>query len=91
MELIADRDKLKPCCTGFWQHKIHISIADWHWIVAVKCTKETRLQVLHWEILRNIYPTNILLNRIGIVESKYCNYCKNEIDYIELFFLLVLR
>ena len=65
---------------------MHISITDWHWKVAVKCTKETRLQVLHWKILHNIYPTNILLNRLGIVESKYCKYCKNEIDYIEHFF-----
>ena len=37
-------------------------------------------------MFHNIYPTNILLNRIGIAESKYCNYCKNEIDYIEQFF-----
>ena len=86
MKLIANRDKLKPCCTGFWQRRMHISITDWHWKVAVKCTKETRLQVLHWKILHNIYPTNILLNRLGIVESKYCKYCKNEIDYIEHFF-----
>ena len=70
MKLIANRDKLKPCCTGFWQRRMHISITDWHWKVAVKCTKETRTQVLHWKILHNIYPTNILLNRLGIVESK---------------------
>ena len=38
------------------------------------------------EILHNIYPTNIFLYRTGVVESKYCNYCKNEIDYIEHFF-----
>ena len=65
---------------------MHISITDWHWKVAVKRRKETRLQVLHWNILHNIYPKNILLNRLGIVESKYCKYCKNEIDYIEHFF-----
>ena len=72
MKLIANRDKLKPCRTGFWQRTMHISSTDWHLKVAVKCTKETRLQALHWKILHNIYPTNILLNRIGIFESKYC-------------------
>ena len=89
MSLIANRDKLKPFCTGFWQRRMNKSITDWHLKAAVKCTKETRLQVLYLTIL-HIYPTNILLNRIGIVESKYCNYCKNVIDWF-VHFILVLR
>ena len=51
-----------------------------------KCTKETRLHVLHSKILHSIYPTIISLKRIGIAESKYCKHCKNDIDYIERFF-----
>ena len=36
MKLIANKDKLKPCCIGFWQRRMHIRITDWHWKVAVR-------------------------------------------------------
>eukprot|EP00916_Digyalum_oweni_P022027 GHVL01036500.1.p1 GENE.GHVL01036500.1~~GHVL01036500.1.p1 ORF type:complete len:141 (+),score=2.69 GHVL01036500.1:1182-1604(+) len=51
-----------------------------------KVTTETRLRMLHWKILHNIYPTNILLYKIGISVSNCCTHCENEIDYIEHFF-----
>ena len=41
--------------------------------------------VLHWKILHNIYPTNIL-HRMGISENRNCKFCTDEIDYIEYFF-----
>ena len=42
--------------------------------------------MLHWKILHNIYPTNILLHRMGIFENRNCKFCTDEIDYIEHFF-----
>ena len=42
--------------------------------------------MLHWKILHNIYPTNILLHRLGISENRNCKFCTHEIDYIEHFF-----
>jgi hypothetical protein len=86
LRLIVNKDNLRPCSVGFWQHKLHIHITIRHWKVAIDSTKETRLRVLHWKILHNIYPTNILLNKMGISESKTCKHCPNEIDYIEHFF-----
>ena len=50
-----------------------------------KCTKESRLQLLHWIILHDIYPTSILLHKIGICSSNKCLFC-GEVDYLELFF-----
>ena len=42
--------------------------------------------MLHWKILHNIYPTNILLNTMGISENRNCKFCTDEIDYSEHFF-----
>ena len=59
---------------------------DCNWNLAKKCTKEIWLLVLHWKILHNIYPTNILLHRMEISENKNRKFCTDEIDYIEHFF-----
>ena len=54
---------------------------DNFWSIAFRATKETRLRVLHWKILHNIYPTNILLCKMKIKENK----CTAVVDYIEHF------
>ena len=56
------------------------------WSRVVDITNETRLRVLHWKILHNIYPTNILLNKMQVTENNKCSYCPNTVDYIEHFF-----
>ena len=49
------------------------------------CTKETRLRVLQWKVLHNIYPTTILLHKMGIANSDDCKVCKEK-DFAEHFF-----
>ena len=56
------------------------------WHTAWKITKETRLSVLQRKILHNIYPTNILLNKMNVRERDKCIFCPDTIDYIEYFF-----
>ena len=41
--------------------------------------------MLLWKILHNIYPTNILLHRMGISENRNCKFCTDETDYTEHF------
>ena len=86
LKLIVNKDNVIPCSVGFWQHKLQIHITECNWNLAKKCTKEIRLLVLHWKILHNIYPTNILLHRMGISENRNCKFCTDETDYIEQFF-----
>ena len=74
-----------PCCVHFWQRKYNIEIVTDHWKLAIKSTKEERLRLLHWKILHNIYPTNILLHKMKLRDTNLCSYCK-ETDYIEHFF-----
>lgn len=77
----------QPCAVNFWHRKLDVKINQTHWEAVFKATKETRLRVLQWKILHNIYPTNILLNKMGIANSNKCNACTaDEIDYIEHFF-----
>ena len=71
---------------GFWQHKLQVHNTDWNWNLAQKGAKEIPLLVLRWKILHNIYPTNILLNKMGISENRNCKFGTDEIDYIEYFF-----
>ena len=72
---------------NFWKRKLDISqFNETRWMIARECTTETRLRVLHWKILHNIYPTSILLNRMGIRESNRCQSCQ-EVDYVEHFFV----
>ena len=83
---LVEKDTTEPIAIKFWQNKFGINISEKDWLTARKCTTEIRLQLLHWKILHNIYPTNIMLNKMGISNSKYCDFCVNEIDYIEHFF-----
>ena len=80
-------DETQPCAVNFWHRKLGVEITQTHWEATINATKETRLRVLHWKILHNIYPTNVLLNKMGIANSNKCNACTaGETDYTEHFF-----
>ena len=55
------------------------------WSIPYKCAKETRLHTWQWKIRSNIYPINILLNKMGRAPNRNCTRCGQE-DYIEHFF-----
>ena len=76
-----------PCANNFWKRKLNVELNDKVWSLVHQATKETRLRVLHWKILHNIYPTNILLKKMGLAPSENCSVCDSgDKDYIELFF-----
>ena len=67
--------------------KLDVTLSDSHWKAASDFKMATRLKVLQWKILHNIYPTNILLQKIGIKETNRCTACNSgDIAYIEHFF-----
>ena len=82
--LVKDRVSV-PCCVNCWKRKFpEIDINKDTFIRACLATKETRLRVLQWKIIHNIYPTNIVLYKMGVSNSSNCS-C-GERDYIEHFF-----
>lgn len=78
------RPQEKPICLSFWKRKYDISVDHSHWRIICDL-KETRLKVLWWKIIHNIYPTNILLSKMKIKDSVKCEHCQ-VIDFIEHFF-----
>ena len=73
------------CIVNFWKNKFNIDIHPYY-AVAKKATSESRLRLLHFKIIRNIYPTNILLSKMKVKSSNECETCK-VIDFIEHFFV----
>ena len=85
-EKINQASQIEPIAVKLWERKFSISISKRHWTIARVSTKETRLRLLHWKILHNIYPSNYLLVKMGLKSTNKCDYCPNEIDFIEHFF-----
>ena len=73
-----------PLCTALWDRKYGVAINKDRWNI-VHQLKETRLKVLSWKLLHNIYPTNILLFKMKLSNTENCKHCKVK-DYIEHFF-----
>ena len=73
----------QPYSVNFWKKRFDTEIDNRYWEVASNVNQETRLKVLQWKILHNIYPTNILLHKMGIANSETSNACHSgEMDYI---------
>lgn len=68
-----------------WRKRLGIDIEPYYGIGNL-ATKESRLRTLHFKILHNIYPTNIMLNRMGLKPTNKCEQC-DVIDYVEHMFI----
>ena len=74
-----------PSAQNFWTRKFQMSVPKDMWSIPWRTTKETRLRALQFKILHNIYPTNILLEKMGIAPNSLCQICKVQ-DFTEHFF-----
>ncbi len=63
-----------------------IAVQESTWLTAKECTKEVRLQMLHWKILHGLYPTRILLKKMQKVNDDLCIYCNEIEDILHFFF-----
>ena len=70
------------CTIGFWSRKFGLEI-DKHIrsMPSLVTKKNTRLGVLQWKVLHNIYPTNILLCKMKVRDDQLCSYCNDVVDY----------
>ena len=51
-------------CCKLLETKMNAKIED-YFSIAHESTKESRLRLLHFKFIHNIYPTNILLNKMA--------------------------
>ena len=84
--LIVNSRYVEPCAVRFWKNKLNVDINKNTWNIPIVSTKEARLRELQWKILHNIYPTNILLQKMGLRNSNVCHFCNNHVDFVEHFF-----
>ena len=75
------RQNHEICAVKFWKQKLDIDVKE-YFALATECTKEARLRLLHFKFIHNIYPTNILLKKMGLTASETCLWCP-ETDFIE--------
>ena len=78
MKLIKVNEK--SFIIDMWKRKFDTEIENEHWINPTLATKETRLLVLQWKCLHNIYPTNIHLFKMKLKTTEMCEWCE-EMDY----------
>ena len=83
--LIISLKTNSKCNEQFWERKLGFEVSK-HYDIAYKATKESRLRLLHFKIMHNIYPTNILLYKMKVRPNILCNVCKVT-DFIEHFFV----
>ena len=84
---LVEKRFTEPCAVQFWQRKFNTELTKWHWTIIRQASKESRLRELHWKILHNIYPTNIVLHKMGLRQNNRCTYCSDKVDFIEHFFV----
>ena len=76
-------------CVAFWKRKLNIVINP-YFIMASKATTESKLKVLHFKLIHNIYPSNFLLHKMKIKNTNICDYC-HEVDFLEHMFVSCQR
>ena len=76
-------------CVGFWERKLNLNIIP-YFTIAHKTTLETKLRLLHFKLVHNIYPNNVLLHKMKIKNYITCDYCR-ETDFVDHMFVTCSR
>ena len=83
-KLLNEKHHSRLWCLDMWQRKFGKDVSA-NLGIAQDATTESRLRLLHFKIIHKIYPTNILLHKMGIKSSDNCEECQTK-DYMEHFF-----
>ena len=75
-----------PYVENSWKRKFDENFDRRYWILPFNCTKETKLQIMQWKILHEIYPSNILLTKMKIKSSEKCELCGERDTLIHFFY-----
>ena len=65
-----------PSAQNVWARKFHMSVPKDMWSIPWRSAKETRLRALQFKVLHNIYPTNILLEKMRMLRTAFANSVK---------------
>ena len=79
-----------PLSEIYWSRRLGYPFPKTFWLLPFKSTNDSRLQVLQWKILMNIYPTAIFLSKLKIKTSDRCDVC-NVRETVEHFFYYCIK
>ena len=84
---MVNKTYVPPICMNYWCRRFPNYNFNWEkiWGSIPCCTSEARLISLNWKIIHNIYPTKVLLCKMGKEDTNLCNSC-NAVDHPEHFF-----
>ena len=82
------KENIAPVSANHWKRKYNLDICN-YWDI-IKNLRETRLRIICWKIMHNIYPTKIALNKMKISDSQNCEFCDVP-DYLEHFFFHCIK
>ena len=90
---IINKNKPPPIsyASQFWKRKMDLELNKEIWLTPRKTTKEIQLLELQFKIAHNLYPSNILLQKMKIKNTNRCDYCPHEIDFIEHFSIIATK
>ena len=76
----------QPICNNSWTIRYGEDLVPFDWLSNHKL-KEGKLIALCWKILHRIYPTNLVLFKMGLKDTQFCMHCSDDtLDTIEHFF-----
>lgn len=69
--------------------EIELTQKQWRKIYSLpfKCTKDSKLLWLQYQLLHRILPINHYSHRVGIVNSSLCYFCQQTLETIEHIFV----
>lgn len=72
-----------------WMSELELTKKEWRKIYSLpfKCTKDSKLLWLQYQLLHRILPINYYLHRVGIVNSSLCYFCQQTPETIEHIFV----
>ena len=75
-----------PVSENIWCRQFNTIFHQQFWKLPFISTKETRLIVLQWKVLHNIYPTGTLLHKMKINPTDLCKFCDARDTPLHFFF-----
>ena len=75
-----------PYSENSWKRQFGDNFDKKFWSLPFECTKETKLQVMQWKIMHEIFPSNILLKKMKLKDSENCGLCGERDTVIHFFY-----
>ena len=69
------KTKQRPNIEQTWTNEFPINFEKDRWLIPFNVTKEVRLHILQWKICHKIYPTAIILTKMGHRNTDLCQHC----------------